>query len=346
MTTATTTSSPGSRPSSTDSSRGGRRAAVGIPDWIVDATSASGELILVHPGVYRLRGVPFTQELRWLAAVLAAGPEAWLSHRAAPRSTASTSASPKPEITDRRTSGSATLDGVDRPPHPPTTRRDHRATACRSRRRRGRCSTPRRCSPTTRSSDAPAERGHRRTASRSRRCRHPRAPRRPRRDGRDADATTLAGGLVDEKIQRKLELLVARIIDARACPKPVRQYRLVCDDGGEVFLDNAWPDRKIAVEAVGLRWHGNAPPGREDREPARGRSRASGWDHLRVRLVRGDRDAGRDARARSKSFWAGSTRHAPGESLPERERRRLSSGTARPCRGPRGGRRGSRPAPR
>jgi len=57
--------------------------SVGIPDWVVRARRDSGVLLVVHSGVYRLRGVPYTQELRWLAGVLAGGPEAWLSHRAA-----------------------------------------------------------------------------------------------------------------------------------------------------------------------------------------------------------------------------------------------------------------------
>ena len=57
--------------------------AIGLTDRHIRERIANGTLVVVHPGVYRLRGVPYTQELRWLAGVLAAGPEAWLSHRAA-----------------------------------------------------------------------------------------------------------------------------------------------------------------------------------------------------------------------------------------------------------------------
>ncbi|MGH9117825.1 MAG: DUF559 domain-containing protein [Acidimicrobiales bacterium] len=51
---------------------------VGIKRWL-----ASGLIIAVHRGVYRLRGVPVTDEQRLLAAVLAAGVPALASHRSA-----------------------------------------------------------------------------------------------------------------------------------------------------------------------------------------------------------------------------------------------------------------------
>src|SRR3954464_6082592 len=57
--------------------------SVGVTDRLIHLRIARGMLIQVHDGVYRLRGVPYTQDLRWLAGVLAGGPEAWLSHRAA-----------------------------------------------------------------------------------------------------------------------------------------------------------------------------------------------------------------------------------------------------------------------
>jgi hypothetical protein len=87
---------------------------------------------------------------------------------------------------------------------------------------------------------------------------------------------TLAGGFVDERLQRRLELLLARIIARARVPAPVRQHPLVCADGREVFFDSAWPDRRVAVEGEGLRWHGNATQARKTRARARSIT-ASGW---------------------------------------------------------------------
>jgi hypothetical protein len=97
-------------------------------------------------------------------------------------------------------------------------------------------------------------------------------------EGTVATRTALAGGLVDEKIQKRLELIVARIVASARVPAPVRQHELICDDGRRVFLDNAWLDRKVAVEAEGLPWHGNATQARKTRERARSIT-SSGWDH-------------------------------------------------------------------
>jgi very-short-patch-repair endonuclease len=104
-----------------------------------------------------------------------------------------------------------------------------------------------------------------------------------RRGGRGVGGTVatraaLEGGLVDEKIEKKLELIVARIIDSAHVPKPTRQHPLVCADGRQVFLDNAWADRKIAIEADGRRWHGNKVQAAKTRARARSIV-ATGW-HL------------------------------------------------------------------
>jgi hypothetical protein len=283
---------------------------VGIPDWVVDARRANGSLVLVHSGVYRLRGVPFTQELRWLAAVLAAGPEAWLSHRAGAAFHGYEIRFPRPEITvahDR----DCDLDGFEA--H--RTRRKHDVIVVRGMPVTTKARTLLDCAAVMSFSafqtmlqnavtaglvDIEAlfaileHRGGRGVA------------------GTVAMRKALAGGLVDEKIQKKLELLVARIVDRARIPKPVRQHPLVCDDGREVFLDNAWPDRKIAVEAVGLRWHGNAYQAAKTR--ARSRSiTASGWDHYEYGWY--DATANVSGMTRElESFWEGSTGRRPVDS--------------------------------
>jgi hypothetical protein len=95
-----------------------------------------------------------------------------------------------------------------------------------------------------------------------------------RRGGRGVPGITatraaLAGGLVDEKIEKQLELIIARIIDRAAVPRPVRQHPIVGADGKRYVLDNFWPNRMVAIEGDGRRWHGNAQQARKTRDRAR-----------------------------------------------------------------------------
>jgi hypothetical protein len=276
-------------------------AAVGVTDRLIHLRVERGSLIQVHDGVYRLRGVPFTQELRWLAGVLAAGPEAWLSHRAAATFHGYEITFPKPEITvahDRE----CDLDGVI----------DHRT------RRRHDVITVRGMPVTTKA----------RTALDCAAVMTPAAFKvmiesavtggvvsveallaiLQHRGGRGVGGTvllreTLESGLVDEKIQKKLELLVARIIDTCRVAPPVRQHRVVCDDGREVFLDSAWPDRKKAVEAVGLRWHGDRKQFVKTRLRARS-IRRSGWELDEYGWYEAT-EAVAEMRTSIEDFWAG-----------------------------------------
>jgi hypothetical protein len=275
--------------------------AVGITDWHLRVRVESGMLVQVHDGVYRLRGVPYTQELRWLAAVLAAGPEAWLSHRAAGAFHGYEIRFPKPEITIAH-QRECHLDGV----------LDHRT------RRRHDVITVNGMPVTTKA----------RTALDCAAVMAPPAFKQmieravtggvvtvgallavlQHRGGRGVDGTvllrdTLRSGLVDEKIQKELELLVARIIDSCDVPAPVRQHRLVCDDGREVFLDSAWPDRKKAVEAVGLRWHGDRKQFVKTRLRARS-IRSSGWELDDYGWYEAT-EAIDEMRASVELFWAG-----------------------------------------
>jgi very-short-patch-repair endonuclease len=57
--------------------------SVGFSSSEIDRRIAAGRLERCHPGVFRLPGVPVTYEQRLCAAVLAAGPTAVASHRAA-----------------------------------------------------------------------------------------------------------------------------------------------------------------------------------------------------------------------------------------------------------------------
>lgn len=276
---------------------------VGITDRLLQNRVENGTLVVVYPGVYRLRGVPFTQELRWLAGVLAAGPEAWLSHRAAATFHGFDIRFVKPEVTLAH-ERECDIDGVI----------VHRT------RRRHDVITVNGMPITTKARtmlDAAAvlpystfepllqnavTEGLLKVEAMYAILDH--------RGGRGVPGVTktrlaLSGGLVDEKIQKKLELIVARIVQSARVPRPVRQHPLVCADGRKVVLDNAWPDRKLAVEAVGLRWHGNAHQAAKTR--ARARSiQASGWEHYEY----GWHDATEAVdtmRRELESFWAGSS---------------------------------------
>lgn len=294
--------------------------SVAIPDEIVDRRVASGVLIRMHDGVYRLRGVPYTQELRWLAAVLAGGPEAWLSHRAGAMFHGYDVRFLRPEITiahDRE----CHLDGIVT--H--RTRRRHDVIRVRGIPVTTKARTALDCAAVM----SPAAFGemleHAVTGGvvtveeLLAVLQH--------RGGRGVDGTvllreTLACGHVDEKIQKKLELLVARIIDSCRVPPPVRQHRLVCDDGREVFLDNAWPDRRKAVEAIGLRWHGDRRQFVKTRLRARS-IRQSGWELDEFGWYEAT-EAVDEMRTSIELFWAGMT--SPGVVIPAQNER--EGGTA------------------
>jgi hypothetical protein len=87
----------------------------------------------------------------------------------------------------------------------------------------------------------------------------------------------LEGGLVDERIERKLELVLATIIEAARVPRPIRQHPVIGADGKTYFLDNAWVAERIAVEGDGRRWHGSAVQAAKTRARARAIT-ATGFD--------------------------------------------------------------------
>jgi hypothetical protein len=273
--------------------------SVGIPDWVVKARSRSGHLVLELSGVYRLRGVPYTQDLRWLAGVLAAGPEAWLSHRAACAFHGFDLRFPKSEVTVAH-ERDCDLGGVV--VH--RTRRRHDVIVVRG--------IPVTTKPRT-LLDSSAVLSYERfelllqnaTTEGLVKVEEMYAIL-DRRGGRGVPGITatraaLSGGLVDDKIQKKLELKIARILSTARVPKPERQYRLICKDGREVFLDTAWPEKKYAIEGLGMRWHGNASQAAKTR--ARGRSiRDSDWELDEYGWSEAT-ETPDEIRRRAESFW-------------------------------------------
>ena len=48
-------------------------------------------------------------------------------------------------------------------------------------------------------------------------------------------------------------------------PLPVAQYRVLMDDGSEIFLDFAYPDVMLAIEADSYLWHASLADWQRDR---------------------------------------------------------------------------------
>jgi hypothetical protein len=95
------------------------------------------------------------------------------------------------------------------------------------------------------------------------------------RRGTAALRATVRDALPDEKLESELEWRLSKLF--QPMHGLVLQHRLICADGREVRLDAARPDRQIAIEANGHRWH--ATKIRLPRDMERRRSiKLSGWD--------------------------------------------------------------------
>ena len=98
--------------------------------------------------------------------------------------------------------------------------------------------------------------------------------------GRGRRGTATLRASLQSDLPDNLESELERRLVALLPPRHglVVQHELTCTDGRRVRLDTADPDRRIAIEANGHRWHGTSKQLRNDM--ARRRSiQASGWDH-------------------------------------------------------------------
>ena len=98
----------------------------------------------------------------------------------------------------------------------------------------------------------------------------------PGRRGTKALRVAVAEAVPSHELESRLEIAVARLIRAAGGPAPVNQHEIGLVDGSRARLDFAWPDRWLAVEADGRRWHVT----KRDFERGLVRSRAleaSGW---------------------------------------------------------------------
>lgn len=230
--------------------------AIGLSDEAVDVRIEAGILRVVHPGVLHHTAVPFTADSRLMAAILAAGSTAAASHRSAATLHAFEGVRRvRPELTVLGTSlpivggvhihRTDTLDPVDltRVRGIPVT------TAARTALDLG--------------AVVPFEVLERalQVALISKRLDIralvgvlDRLGRRGRR-GTAALRALVRDCLPDERIASMLEHDLHQLVLQACTVKPELQHEFVCHDGRVVRFDMAWPDRRIAVEADGHRWH-------------------------------------------------------------------------------------------
>jgi hypothetical protein len=250
---------------------------VGLTDRQVDLRIDAGVLRIIHERVLHHTAWPFTHETRLLAAALACGPTAVLSHRSAAvlhgfegvlrvRPELTVVGTMRPKLRDVTLHRTDTLDAIDRTTVgvlPVTSRARtlldlgavvpfevvyeavHAAFVDKLITHRELLSVL----------DRVGKRGRRGTASLR---------------------AILREALPDERLASMLERDILRLIRRAAVPEPELQYRLVCADGRVVVLDFAWPDLRFAIEADGHRWH--STPKKLEADNARRRSiRATGW---------------------------------------------------------------------
>ena len=227
----------------------------GVPAHAIKHRVRAGGLVTVHAGVYRLPGIPVTWHHRITAATLAAGPGAAASHRAAALLHGLEGVDPRLEVSVPRgrapapkgivvhrihlaRSDTELRDGILRT-RPPATILGLAAVvspaalemALDDALLRGLVS----CDQLQRRLDAGNRRG---------------------RPGAAALAELLAvrAGAVrwtQSEFERRLLVLIA----AAGIAVPVPQFEMVLPDGRRIFLDFAWPDVRVALEAQSYRHH-------------------------------------------------------------------------------------------
>jgi hypothetical protein len=255
--------------------------ADGIARHLLDERVDSGVLIPVHEGVLRHAAVPVTTDMRWLAAVLAAGPDALLYGRAA----AALHGWPdvrriKPEVISPHTD-LPILHGVD----------VHRAVRLRPFERmvvrgipvtsRGRTSLD----FARLTSFAHAQEVISAAVIEKKLSPLEIVTTLERSCGRGVPGTTKLRGValtIDEleDLESVLELHGSREIDLARVPTPVRQFEMVCADGREVRMDLAWPQLHVGLDWDSKRWHGTPARRRRTKERHQSIEATADWRHL------------------------------------------------------------------
>lgn len=229
----------------------------GVTGHVIGHRLRSGLLVGVHAGVYRLAGSPVTWHQRIMAATLAAGPDAAASHRAAAYLHGLDGIDPRPEVSVPR--------GTVRQPRGVIV---HRVGALAR-------------------TDVEVRGGIRRTRPAATILGLAAVLTAPALERALDDA--LVGGILScEQLERRLdlagrqgrpgvaalsELLAIRsrsprwtqseferrllaLVERAGLPLPIPQHEVRLPDGGRAFLDFAWPDVMLALEANSYRHHG------------------------------------------------------------------------------------------
>ena len=103
------------------------------------------------------------------------------------------------------------------------------------------------------------------------------------RRGRNGTAVLRAvvlQSIPDERLASMLEHDLHQLIVRSGIPMPELQFPVTLDNGDVVYLDFAWPDWMLAVEADGHRWHATRKALERDHARSRAIQRL-GWDHHR-----------------------------------------------------------------
>jgi predicted transcriptional regulator of viral defense system len=258
--------------------------AAGITPRQLDRRVANGRLTRVHPGIYLVAGAPATWEQRLTSSVLAAGNGAVASHGSAAAAwglrgsvrerqmEVTVHRGRLPRIADTRVHRSAVLADVD-------VTVVHGMPITSIPRTLVDLSASRGIGWLARAMDD-AMRRNLTMLPDIREC----ANRLTGAPGRRPSVVRL---LVDErfsigggKTHSWLERVVLGLLEDAGIPAPVPQYEVVLE-GHRYFLDFAWPDRKVALEADGFGTHSSYASFHDDRRRDL-RLRRDGWDVLHV----------------------------------------------------------------
>jgi len=244
-----------------------------------------GRWARVGPGVYRLAGVPVTWKQRALAACLISGPAAVVSHRSAAVLWGVSSFRPGPlEITVPATMGGR--NALARVHRSDLAKRDRTVLD------RVPVSRPGRLVVDLAGvvSGAALEEAVddvlcRRLVSLDELVR--RATGMGNRRGSRALRAVLEAWNAGVLPDGVAEMRVVRQLLASGLPEPVRQHEIHVDGQFVARVDLAYPERRVAMEIDGFRWHAGRGPFRSDRVRAN-RIEAAGWRVLRAAPEDGD----------------------------------------------------------
>ena len=244
--------------------------SVGVTRGGIRHRVAAGRWYDVGGGVYRLAGVPVTWKQRALAACLAAGPGAVASHRSAAVVWGISGFRPgRIEITVPPGAG-------NRNP----LARVHRSAVTGVRREGIPVTRPARTIADLAAvvgGDALEEAVDDVLCRRLCRLDELEAPAGQR--GSRALRTVLEAWNGDALPAGVAEMRVVRALLAAGLPDPVRQHEIRTAEGFVARVDLAYPDRRLAIELDGFRWHAGRSPFRSDRL-RRNRIEAAGWQLL------------------------------------------------------------------